>query len=195
MFLPGESQGQRSLLGCCLWGHRVRHDWCNLAAAAAVKREKEKEEALSFCFQSLHGKASLLKQHIKKQRHPFANKGPSSQSYGFSSSHVWMWEVDYKENWEPKNWCFRTDSKEIKLGNPKGNQPWIIIIIIRKTDTEPEAPILWPPDAKSWLIGKNPGSGKDWGQGEKGVTEKEIAGWYHWFNGHEFEQTLRDSEG
>ena len=97
------------------------------------------------------------RQHFKKQRHHFADKGPSSQSYGFSSSRIWMWKLDNKEGWALKNWCFRTvvlektlesplDSKEIKLVNPKGNQPWIFI---GRTDAEAEAPILWPPDAKS----------------------------------------------
>ena len=116
------------------------------------------------------------RQHIKKWKHHFANKGPSSESYGFFSSHVWMWEVDHKEGWVPKNWCFQTvvlerilesplDSKEIKPVNPKGNQPWIFI---GRTDAKAEVPILWPPDAKSWLIGKDPGTQKDWRQKEKG---------------------------
>ena len=141
------------------------------------------------------------RQHIKKQRHYFANKGPSSQSFGFSSSHVWMWEVDYKESWAPKNRCFWTvelektlesplDFKEIKPVNPKGNHPWIFI---GRTDVEAEALIFWPPDAKSWLIGKDPDAGKDWGQEEKGTTENEVAGWHHWLNGHESEQTPGDS--
>ena len=102
------------------------------------------------------------RQHIKKQRHYFANKGPCSQSYGFSSSHVWMWELDHKESWAPKNGCFWTimlektpesplDSKEIKPVNPKGNQSWIFI---ERTDAEAEVPILWPPEANNWLIGK-----------------------------------------
>ena len=108
-------------------------------------------------------------QHIKKQRHYFANKGPSSQSYGFSSSHIWMWELDFKESWEQKNWCFWTvvlekslesplDSKEIQPVHPKGNQPWTFI---GRTDAEAETPILWPPDAKNWLIGKDLDAGKD----------------------------------
>ena len=116
------------------------------------------------------------RQHIKKQRHYFANKGPSSQSYGFSGSHVWMWELDYKESWVLKNGCFSTavlektlesplDCKGIQQFNPKGNQPWIFI---ERTDAETELPILWPPDAKSWLIWKDPDAGKDWGQVEKG---------------------------
>jgi len=125
-----------------------------------------------------------LRQHIKKQRHHFANKGPSSQSYGFSSSHVWMWELDHKESWALKNWCFWTvvlektlesplDCKEIQPVNPKENQPWIFI---GRTDAEAEALILWPPDAKSWPIGKDLDVGKDWRQEEKGATEDEMVG-------------------
>ena len=102
------------------------------------------------------------KWHIKKQRHYFANKGPSSQSYGFSSCHVWMWELDYKESWAPKNWCLWTvvlektlesplDCKDIKPVNPKGNQPWIFI---GSTDAEAKTPRLWPPDAKNLMSGK-----------------------------------------
>ena len=106
----------------------------------------------------------------KNQRHYFANQGPSSQSYSFSSSHVWMWELDYKESWAPKNWWFWTvvlektlesplDCKEMQLIQPKGNQSWIFI---GRTDAEAETPILWPPDAKNWLIWKDPDPGKDW---------------------------------
>ena len=132
---------------------------------------------------------------IKKQRHYFADKGLSSQSYGFSSSHVWVWELDYKERWVPKNWCFWTvvlektlqsplDCEEIQPVHPKGNQSWIFI---RGTDAEAETPILWPPDTKSWLILKDPDAGKDWGQEKKGTTEDEMVGWYYWLNGDEFE--------
>ena len=116
------------------------------------------------------------RQHIKKQRDYVAHKYLSSQSYGFSSSHVWMWELDYKERWPPRNWCFWTvvlektlesplDCKEIQPVYPKGNQSWIII---GRTDTEAETPILWPPDAKNWLIGKDPDAGKDWRWEEMG---------------------------
>ena len=115
-------------------------------------------------------------QHIKKQRHYFANKVLSSQSSGFSSSHVWMWELDYKESWVPKNWCFWTvvlvktlesllDCKKIQPVHPKGDQAWVFI---GRTDVEAETPIFWPPDAKSWITGKDPHAGKDWGQEEKG---------------------------
>ena len=122
---------------------------------------------------------------IRKQTYHFAHKSPYSQSCGFSSSHVWMWELDYKEGWGPKNWCFWTvvlektlegslDCKGIQSVHPKGNQSWIFI---GRTGAETEAPIFWPPDVKNWLIRKDPDSGKDWGQEEKGATEDEMAGW------------------
>ena len=142
------------------------------------------------------------RQHVKKQRHYFANKDPSSQRCGFSSSHVWMWELDHKEGWMPKNWCFWTvtlektpesplDSKEIKPVNPKRDQPQVFI---GRTDAETEAPILWPSDENSWLTGKDTDAGKYWGL-EKGATKDEMVGWHHWLNGHEFEQTPGDGEG
>ena len=122
------------------------------------------------------------RQHIKNQRHYFATKGPSSQSYGFSRNHVWMWELDYKESWALKNWCFRTVVLEktvespldckIKPVNPKGNQSWIFI---GRTDAGAKASILWPPDVKNWLIGKDPDAAKDWWQEEKWTTED--GGW------------------
>ena len=129
------------------------------------------------------------RQHIKKQRHYFANKGPSSQSYGFSSSHVRMWQLDYKESWALKNWCFWTvvlektlesplDCKEIQPVHPKWNQSWIFI---GRTDAEAETPIL-SSDAKSRLIRKDPDAGKDWRREEKGMTEDEMVGWHHRLN-------------
>ena len=128
-------------------------------------------------------------------RNSFANKSPSSQGYGFSSGYVWMWELDYKEFWTPKNWYFWTvvlektiesslDCKEIQPVHPKGNQSWIFI---GRTDTEAETPVLWPPDVKSWVIWKDPDAGDDWRQEEKGTTEDEVVGWHHQLNGHEFE--------
>ena len=132
------------------------------------------------------------------------DKGPPSQSYRFSSSHIWMWELDYKEIWAPKNWCFWTvvlektlesplDSKEIQPVHPKGNQSWILI---GRTDAEAETPILWPPDANIRLTGKDPDAGKDWRQ-EKGMTEDEMVGWHHWLDEHEFEQApgVGDEQG
>ena len=145
------------------------------------------------------------------QTHYFANKRLSSQSYGFSNSHVWMWELDFKETWAPKNWCFWTlvleknlesplrdscrllrDCEEIKPVHAKGNQPWIFI---GRTDAEAESPILWPPGAKNWLIGKDPDAGKEWKQEEKGMTEDETVGWHHGLNGHEFEQAPGVGDG
>ena len=139
-------------------------------------------------------KAMLLKprQHIKKQRHYFANKGPSSQSYGFSSSHVWMWELDHKESWAPKNWCFWTVVLEKTLESPsRSNQSILKEISLEhsfgRTAAEAEAPILWPPDAKSWLLRKYPEAGQDWRQEKTGTTEDEMVGWHHWLDGYEFE--------
>ena len=138
---------------------------------------------------------------ILKSRHYFANKSPSSQS--FSSSHVWMWELDYKESWALKNWCFWTvelektlesplDCKETQPVHPQRNQSWMFI---GRTDAEAETPILWPPDAENWLIWKEPGARKDWRWEEKGTTEDEMAGWHHRLNGHEFEQALGVADG
>ena len=143
------------------------------------------------------------RQHFKKQRHYFSSKGPSSQSCGFSISHVWMWELDHKENWVPKNWCFWTvvlektlesplDCKEIKSVNPEGNQSWTFI---GRADAEAEARIVWLPDVKNRLIRKGPGAGKDWRQEEKGMTEDEMVGWHHWLGGHEFEQAPGVGDG
>ena len=116
-----------------------------------------------------------------------------------------MWELDYKESWVLKNWCFWTvvlektlegplDYKEIKPVHPKGDQSWVFI---GRTDAEAETPIFWPPDAKNWLVGKDPGAGKDWGQEERGMTEDEMVGWHHWLNGHGFGETpeVGDGEG
>ena len=122
-----------------------------------------------------------------------------------SSSHVWMWELDYKESWVLKNWCFWTvvlektlesplDCKEIQPVHPKGDQSWVFI---GRTDAEAEAPILWPPDVKNWFIWKDPDAGKDWGLEEKGTTEDEMVGWHHWLNWHGFGWTpgVGDEQG
>ena len=137
----------------------------------------------------------------QRQRHCFAYKGLYHQSYGLCSSHIRKWELNHKESWVPKNWRFRTvvlektlesplDCKELKPVNAKLNQPWIFI-----GRTDAEAPIFWPPDAKSPLFGKDPDAGKDWGQEGKGVIEDEMIGWHHRLYGHEFEQALGDGEG
>ena len=134
------------------------------------------------------------RQHIKKQRHYFANKGPSSQGYGFSIGHVWMWELDYKQSWVPKNWCFWTVVLEktvesqciLKEISPGCSLEGMMLKLKL---------IFWTPDVKSWLIWKGPDVGKDLGQEEKGTTEDEMAGWHHWLNGHDFWSTLRVGDG
>ena len=126
-----------------------------------------------------------------------------SQGYGFSSSHVWMLDLDCEESWAQKNWCFWTavlektlesplDCKEIQPVHPKGDQSWVFI---GRTDAEAETPILWPPDVNKLFIGKNPDAGKDWRQEEKEMTENEVVGWHFWLNGHEFELTLGVGDG
>ena len=135
------------------------------------------------------------RQCIKNQRHYLVSKCPYSQSYGFSRSHVWMWELDHKEGWAPKNWCFLTvvlektldspfNCKDIHSVNPKGSQLWIFI---GRTNVEAETPILWPPDVKSQLTGKVPDAGKDWRQEEKKMSGDTMVWWHHWLNGHVFE--------
>ena len=137
------------------------------------------------------------RQHTELEKifaNDMTNKGPF-QSYGFSNSHIWIWKLDYKKSWVPKNWCFWTvvlektlesplNCKEIQPVHPKGNQSWIFI---GRTDAEAETPILWPPDGKNWLIGKDSDAVKDWRWEEKGMTEDEMVGWHHRLDGHEFE--------
>ena len=136
--------------------------------------------------------------HLSLKRQ-LTGKGSPCQSYSFSSSHVWMWELDDKESWVLRNWCFWTvvlektldsplDCKDTQPVHPKGNQSWIFI---RRTDSEVEASILWPPDGKNWLIWKDP----DWRQEEKGTTEDEMVGWHHRLNGHEFKQAPGVGDG
>ena len=137
------------------------------------------------------------------KRRDIINKGPFSQGYGFFSVHVWMWELDYKESWAPKNWCFWNvvlektlesplDCKEIQPVHSKGDQSWMFF---GKNDAKAETAVLWPPHAKSWLIGKDPDAGKDLRQEEKGTTEDEMVGWHHRLNGHGFEWTPGVSDG
>ena len=143
----------------------------------------------------------LLDSILKSRDITLPTKGPCSQSYCFSNSHVWMWELDNKEDWAPKNGCFQSvvlektlksplDCKEVKPVNPKGNQSWIFI---GRTYAEAKVPILWPLGVKSWLIRNDPGPGKDRRQEEKGATEDEMVGWHHWLK--ESEQALGDGEG
>ena len=135
------------------------------------------------------------RQHIKKKRHHFVNEGPSSQGYGFSIGHVWMWELDYKQSWVPKNWYFwivvlEKTLERVPWTARKSNQSILKEInpgcslegLMLKLTT----PILCPPDAKSWLIWKDPDAGEDWGQEEKKMTEDEMVGWHHQLNGHGF---------
>ena len=133
------------------------------------------------------------------------DKGTSSQGYGFSSDHVWMWELDCEESWAPKHWCFWTvvlertlesalDCKEIQLVHSEGDQPWDFF---GRNDAKAETPVLWPPHVKNWLIGKDSDAGRDCGQEEKGITEDEMAGWHHLLDGCEFEWTpgVGDEQG
>ena len=140
---------------------------------------------------------------IFKSTHYFAKKGPSSQGYSFSSGHVWMWELDYKESWVLKNWSFWTvvpektlesplDCKEIQPVHPKGNQS---LVFIGGTDVEAETPILSPSNTNSWLIWKDADAGIDWGQEKKGMTADKMVRWHYWLDGHEFGWTLGLCEG
>jgi len=151
----------------------------------------------------LFGSYDQPRQHIKKQRDYFTDTGLYGQSYGFSSSHVCMWELDYKESWAPKNWCFWTvvldktlesplDCKQIQPIHPKGNQSWIFI---GRTDAEAESRVLWLPHTKNWLTGKDPDAGKDWRWEKKGRTWDEMVEWHHQLNGLEFEQALGVGDG
>ena len=175
------------------WGNSGNSDRLFWGAAKSLQMANAAMKLKDTC--SLEEKLDQHRQHIKKQRHYFANKGLSSQSYGFSSSHLWTWELDYKESWMLKFWCCWTvvlektlesssDSKEIQPVHHKGNQSWIFI---GRIHAEAETPILWPPDVKSWVISKVPDAGKDWRWEEKGTTEDEMAGWHHWLYRHEFE--------
>ena len=155
---------------------------------------------------TFYGKMDAIKCRNCKnltKRHCFTTKGPSSQGYGFSNGRIWMWGLDCKESWALKNWCFWTvvlektlesplDCKEIQLVYLRGYQSWVFT---RRTDAEAETPVLWPPHMKSWLIGKDPDAGRDWGQEEKVTTEDEMARWHHWLDGHEFGWTPGVGDG
>ena len=140
---------------------------------------------------------------MKKQRHYFSIKIPSSEGSGFPSGHIWMWDLDYKESWAQKNWCFWTvvlekafksplDCKEIQPVHLKGDQSWVFI---GRTDVEAETPILWLPDAKSWVVWKDSDVVKDWGQEKEGMAEDDMFGWHHRHNGHELGWTPGVGDG
>ena len=181
----------------CESGHRVRFNFLGFQNHHGWWLQLQNEKRLASWRKSYY----KPRQCTKKQKYHFVNTGKQSQSYGFFSSHVWMWELDCKEGWAPKNWCFQTavlektletplDSKEITPVNPKGNQLWILT---GRPDSKAEVTVLWPPDAKNQLTGKDPDAEKDWGQEETGAAQDEMVGWHHWLNGHELEQTLGDS--
>ena len=145
----------------------------------------------------------MVKRDTEKQRHYFANKGLSSHGYGFSCGHVWMWELDCEGGWVPKNWCLWTvvlektlesplDCKESQPVHSEGDQPWDFF---GRNDAKAETPVLRPPHAKHWFIGKDSDAGRDWEQEEKGTTEDEMAGWHHWLDGHESGWTLGVGDG
>ena len=177
--------------------------WKTILLGSKITADSDCSHEIKRCL--LLGRKSMtnLNNVLKSRNITLPTKVCIVQAMIFFSSHVWMWELDRKNGWGLKNWCFWTvglektlesslDCKEIKPVNPKGNQSWIFT---RGTDAEAEAPILWPPDAKSQLIRKDSDAGKEWRQEHKGMTEDEMVGWHHWLNGHEFEQILGDSEG
>ena len=191
---PGDDEEQGSL-ACCSPGDWEKSDMTSdFFGGSKITADGDCSHEIKRHL-LLERKVMINLDSILKCRHYFVSKGPASQSYVFSSGHLWMWELDCKESWVLKNWCFWTmmlektlesplDSKEIQPVHPKGNQSWIFI---GRTDAEAEAPILWPPDVNSWLTWKDRDAGKDWRQEEKGMTEGEMIGWHHWLNGHEFE--------
>ena len=144
-------------------------------------------------------KATTNLDSILKRRHYFANKSPSTQSYGFCSSHVWMWELDYKESWVPKNWCFELWCWGRLLRVPwtkrRSNHSILKEIFIGRTDAKAETPIVWPLDEENWLTRKDPDAGKNWRQEEKGTVEDEMVVWHHQLDGPDFEQALGVGDG
>ena len=195
------------------WRDLKANSKSRVSAASMWLRQSQNTNQLQLfsCYASSRRQVKLLERKamtnlnrvLKNRAITLPTKVCYSQRYGFSSSHVRMWELDHKEGWLPKNWCLQTvvlektlesslDSKEIKPVNPKRNKPWIFT---RRTDAE--APPLWPSDAKSCLTGNDPDAGKDWEQEEKGATEDEGVGWHHQLNGHElskFREIVKDRE-
>ena len=191
--------------GFCYLILRTRDDFSSLVSHSLCQWSWAPQHLPSFYISVLHFNSEYLKWWncrypnasfpILKFYYVKLSKGPSGQSYGSTSSRVWMWELDDKENWAPKNWCFWTvvlektlecplDCQEIQPVHYKGDQSWVFI---GRTDVEAETPILWPPHAKSWLIWKDPDAWKDWRREEKGTAEDEMVGWHHRLNGRVFE--------
>ena len=182
------------------WGNNGNSETLLLGAPESLQMVTTAMKLKEAC--SFKNSYDQPRQHIKKHRHYFSNKIMSSQSYVFFSSHVWMWELDYKESCMLKNWCFWTvvlekilesslDCKQIQPIHPKGNQS---LIFIGGTDREAEAPILWLLDGKNLVIGKDPDAGKYWRQKDKWMTEAEMIQWHHRLSGHEFDHALGVSE-
>ena len=185
---------------------RVVHGWAHMYSLAIIKITVGVNSSHEIKRHLLLGKKAMtnLNSILKSSGIHFANKGLSSQSCGFSTGHVWMWELDHKEGWAQKNWCFQIvlertlesplDSKEIKSVNPKRNKPWIFT---GRTDAAAEAPVLWPPDVKSRLTGKDPDTGKDWGQGREGGN-RGWDGWMasptQWISLSKLRETVKDRE-
>ena len=176
------------------WGHNANSERL-FSGGSKMTEDGDCSHEMKRCLLLGRKAVTNLDSMLKSRDITLLNKDLSSQNYEFSGSCVWMWELDYKESWVLKNWCFWTvvlektlesllDCKEIQPVHSKGNQSWIFI---RRTDAEAESPILWPPDAKNWLIVKDPDAGKDWRLEEKGMIEEEMVGWHHWLSGHEFE--------
>ena len=201
--------------GTCWWtgkpdvlqsmgSQRIRHHWVTeLNSKNKIQWPKSHTFRITLKWECIAFKLPINLRKINATILQTPIQSPSSQGYGFSSGHVWMQELDCKESWAPKNWCFWTvvlektlesplDCKDIQPVHPKRDQSWVFI---GRTGFVAENPILWPPNAKSWLIWKDPDAGKDWGQEEKGATEDEMVGWHHRLNGHRFVWTLGVGDG
>ena len=209
VLLPGKSQGRRSLVGCSLWGGSEADmtEQLHFDFSLSCIGEGNGNPLQYSCLENPRDRgawwAAVYGVAQSQTRLKRLSSSSSSQGYGFSSGHVWMWELDSEESWEPKNWCFWTvvlektlesplDCKEIQPVHPKGDQSWVFH---QKDWCWSWTPILWPPHAKIWLIGKDPDAGRDWGQKEKGSIEDEMAGWHHWLDGSEFEWTPGVGDG
>ena len=177
--------------------------WQTLFWGSKITADDDYSHDIKWCL--LLGRKAMtnIDSILKSRDITLPTKAHLSQSYGFSSSHVWMWELDYKESWEPKNGCFWTvvlektlesplDGKEIQPVHSKGDRSWVFF---GRNDAKAETPVLWPPDLKNWLICKDPDARKDWRQEEKGMTEDEMVRWHHQLNGYEFGWTPGVGDG